>query len=234
MYKKRIFVQNIFTELIEKPFEECTLTFMDKTFGMEQPLTVAPLTEWLETPHEVTDFERQQLLYFQQSLIFNVHNWNEYELDVHFIGPIFTLVNFSSFKSNHFSQRDFGGIVDNYMLSGKPDGMVASGHREPELPYFTFLQKESLGQEYKRELDPNGDPAGQALAAMLVAQQMEEEIKPMYGCYVVGSTWKFIALDTDRKYAISPIYDALSNDIFEILRILKNLKAIVNERIAKK
>ena len=214
-------------EIIEKPFEECTLTFMDKTFGMEQPLTVAPLTEWLETPHEVTDFERQQLLYFQQSLIFNVHNWNEYELDVHFIGPIFTLVNFSSFKSNHFSQRDFGGIVDNYMLSGKPDGMVASGRREPELPYLAF-------QEYKRELDPNGDPAGQALAAMLVAQQMEEQIKPMYGCYVVSSTWKFIALDINRTYGVSEGYEALNTDIFEILRILKNLKAIVNERIAKK
>jgi hypothetical protein len=210
-------------ELIQKSFRDCTLTFMDKTFKMRQPLTVPPLTEWLNTPNEISDFEQKQLIQLQELLIFNVHNWNEYELDTHFIGPIFAMVNFSSYEFNHFQQREFGGTVDGYLLSGKPDSMVASGRREPEKPYFAF-------QEYKKELDPNGDPAGQALAAMLVAQHMEEDLKPMYGCYVVGSTWKFIALDTDRTYGVSKVYDALSEGIFDIFRILKNLKYIVLER----
>jgi hypothetical protein len=65
---------------------------------------------------------------------------------------------------------------------------------------------------------------------MLVAQQMDEDQKPMYGCYVVGSIWKFIALETNRKYSISPDYSALTEDIFDIFRILKNLKRIVIER----
>ena len=210
-------------ELIKKSFRDCTLTFMDKTFKMRQVETLEALENWLNTSNEETSFEQQQLLYFQKKLKFNVHNWNEYELDTHFIGPIFTIVDFSSYEFNHFQQRDFGGVVENYELSGKPDSMVASGRREPEMPYFAF-------QEYKKELDPNGDPAGQALAAMLIAQQMEEDTKPMYGCYVVGSSWKFIALDTNKTYAISPIYDALSDEIFDILRILKNLKNIVIER----
>lgn len=210
-------------ELIKKSFRDCTLTFMDKTFKMRQIKTVTALTDWIDAPNEINDFEEKQLIQLRSLLEFNVHNWNEYELDTHCIGPIFSMVNFSSYEFNHFQQRDFGGIVDNYELSGKPDSMVASGRREPEMPYFAF-------QEYKKELDPNGDPAGQALAAMLIAQQMEEDTKPMYGCYVVGSSWKFIALNTDRTYDISKDFSALDDEIFDILRILKNLKNIVIER----
>ena len=210
-------------ELINKSFRDCTLTFMDKAFKMRQLDTIPALEVWVNTPNDISDFERQNLLHHQRLLTFNVHNWNEAELDVHFIGPMFSLVNFSSYDFNHFSQREVSGTVDNYFLSGKPDSMVASGRREPEKPYFAF-------QEYKRELDPDGDPAGQALAAMLVGQQMDDVQKTMYGCYVVGSIWKFIALNTDRKYAVSQNFSATDEDIFDIFRILKNLKNIVIER----
>ena len=210
-------------ELINKSFRDCTLTFMDKAFKMRQLPTLSVLGDWLNTPNDVPDFERQVLLRYQDLLIFNVHNWNEAELDIHFIGPMFSLVNFSSYDFNHFSQREVSGTVDKYFLSGKPDSMVASGRREPEKPYFAF-------QEYKRELDPDGDPAGQALAAMLVGQQMDDVPKTMFGCYVVGSIWKFMALDTNRKYAISQDFSATDDDIFHIFRVLKNLKNIVIER----
>ena len=210
-------------ELINKSFIDCTLTFMDKAFKMRQLDTIPALEDWVNAPNDLSDFERQNLLHHQRLLTFNVHNWNEAELDVHFIGPMFSLVNFSSYDFNHFSQREVSGTVDKYFLSGKPDSMVASGRREPEKPYFAF-------QEYKRELDPDGDPAGQALAAMLVGQQMDDAQKTMYGCYVVGSVWKFIALNTDRKYAISQNFSATDEDIFDIFRILKNLKNIVIER----
>ena len=210
-------------ELINKSFIDCTLTFMDKAFKMRQLDTIPALEDWVNTPNDISDFERQNLLHYQRLLTFNVHNWNEAELDVHFIGPMFSLVNFSSYDFNHFSQREVSGTVDKYFLSGKPDSMVASGRREPEKPYFAF-------QEYKRELDPDGDPAGQALAAMLVGQQMDDVPKTMFGCYVVGSIWKFMALDTNRKYAISQDFSATDDDIFHIFRVLKNLKNIVIER----
>jgi hypothetical protein len=209
-------------ELINKSFRDCTLTFMDKVFKMRQIEDIDCLMEWLNTPNEISDLERQILFLYQKNLKFNVHNWNENELNEHFIGPIFTLGDFSSYDFNHFSQREVKGPVDDYFLAGKPDSMVASGRREPEMPYFAF-------QEYKKELDPDGDPAGQALAAMLVGQQMEEP-KPMFGCYVIGSIWKFIALDINRSYSISQDYSALNEDIFDIFRILKNLKDIVIQR----
>ncbi|MEM7129260.1 MAG: hypothetical protein AAF702_23205 [Chloroflexota bacterium] len=152
---------------------------------------------------------------------FNVHDWNEYELDSHFIGPIFSIVNYSSTKFNHFGQRDLEGVVEGIRLSGKPDGMIASGRRKPGKPFFAF-------QEYKRNLDPGGDPAGQALAAMLVGQSLDEEPKPLYGCYVVGNAWRFITLE-GKEYAISHDFSAITDDIFDIFRILKALKQIVIE-----
>lgn len=54
-----------------------------------------------------------------------------------YFGPIFTFVNFSSRKFNHFAQRDLEGNVDEIRLFGKPDGLIASGRRELA-PLFWF------------------------------------------------------------------------------------------------
>lgn len=202
-----------------KAFKDCTLQFLEKTFALEEVKSLPSLEHWLALPADISEFERQQLRYLHEVLAFNVHDWNEHELDSHFIGPLFTFVNFSSKKFNHFAQRELEGVVAGYRLFGKPDGMVASGRRVPETPYFAF-------QEYKRLLDPNGDPAAQALAAMLVGQQFNEGPRPLYGCYVVGYDWRFMTLE-GKSYTISQDYSALTDEIFTIFRILKALKQIV-------
>ena len=208
----------------EKLLSSCTLKNVDKTFKTSEVSNLPSLDSWLAMPADISDFEQQSLLRSQKTLIFNVHDWNEHELDSHFIGPLFALVDFSTSLFNHFAQREIEGTVDDILLYGRVDGMVASGRREPEQPYFAF-------QEYKRTLDPNGDPAGQCLAAMLVGQTLNPQPMPVYGCYVVGSLWQFLTLE-GRQYATSPGYSATSDDLFDIFRILKALKQIVTERIA--
>lgn len=207
----------------EKSFKDCTLKYLDKTFLLEEVRTLPTLDHWLSMSAEISEIERHQLTHLKDLLDFNVHDWNEHELDSHFIGPMFAMVNFSSNRYNHFAQRDLEGTVEGIRLFGKPDGMVASGRREPQKPFFAF-------QEYKRNLDPNGDPAGQALAAMLVGQSLDERPKPLYGCYVVGNDWRFIVLE-GKEYAISPDYSAITDGIFDIYHILKGLKQIVIELI---
>jgi len=206
---------------IEKSFKECSLKFLDKAFDLEEVDQLPALTDWLNRTVEITDTENQYLIYLRKILDFNVHDWNEFELDSHFIGPVFTLVNFSSKKFNHYSQRYIRGVIGDYELFGKPDGMVASGRREPETPFFAF-------QEYKKELDPDGDPAGQALAAMLVGYALNEQSLPVYGCYVSGQNWYFMVYNS-KQYCITPAYSALTDDIFKIFLILKALKGIVQE-----
>jgi hypothetical protein len=210
---------------MEKSFKDCNLKFLEKTFGIEQVDTLPDLDSWLAMPNEPSAFEEESLLHLRKVLTFNIHDWNEYELDSHFIGPIFTLVDFSTKKFNHYSQRFLQGQVGDYQLSGKPDGIVSAGRREPETPYFAF-------QEYKKELDPNGDPAGQALAAMLVGQSLNDDVsKPIYGCYVNGRDWYFMVL-IGKEYSISQDFSATTNDIFKIFATLKALKEIVTKLTA--
>ena len=98
--------------------------------------------------------------------------------------------------------------------------MITSGYYEPEIPFFAF-------SEYKRQRDPSGDPTGQALAAMLVGQTLNPQPQPVYGCYVVGRNWYFMALQ-EQHYAISYGHNALqSEDLADILRILKALKDLI-------
>jgi hypothetical protein len=212
----------------EKTFVTCTLKYLDKTFRTKRVQGLPSLDAWLTMPADISDFERQSLLHYQRVLDFNVHDWNEYELDTHFIGPIFSLVNFSTTDFNHFGQRDLEAVVDDTLLFGRVDGMVASGSREPEMPFFAFQR--SVVTEYKRMTDPNGDPAGQCLAAMLVGHTLNQLALPLYGCYVVGDSWRFLTLE-GRQYATSPGYSATSDDLFDIFRILKALKQLVSERV---
>ena len=164
----------------EKTFRECKLGWLERTFGLDQVDTLPSFESWISTKVEISDFEKQSLLHLQENLTFNVRDWYEKELDSFFIGPVMSLVNFSSKKSNLYSERIIEGVVDNWRLYGKPDSFLASGRREPEIPFFAF-------QEYKKMTDPDGDPAGQALSAMLVGQVLNENGLPMYGCHVIGA-----------------------------------------------
>ena len=204
-------------------FRDCTLVKLDKTFNLEQISTDPALTQWLRRPGELSPFERESLLTFQEGLLLNVHDWNETELAYNFIGPLMALVKYTTRKSNFFAERLFSGTVDGIEMGGRPDGMIASGVREPEMPYFCF-------QEYKKETDPEGDPAAQALAAMLVAQELNAHRHPVYGGYIKGSFCYFMTL-RERQYCISQPYVATRDDVFDIFRILKALKLMVSELI---
>jgi hypothetical protein len=200
-------------------FKDCTLASLEKTFHVKQVYDMPALTAWLQGQAELSDFERQTLMTLQRKLILSGHDWNETELAYNFIGPVMAFVDFTTERSNFFAERLFSGVVDDIEMSGKPDGMIASGFREPEQPFFCF-------QEYKKQKDPEGDPEGQALAAMLVAQELNQHQHPVYGAYIVGYDWCFMALQ-EKQYAISTAYVATKDDVFEIFRILKVLKNII-------
>jgi hypothetical protein len=207
----------------EKSFRECRLSWLERTFGLDQVKTLPSNEHWLAGTATITDYENQNLLHLQESLEFNVRDWYESELDSFFIGPLMSLIKFSNKKFNIFSERIVEGTVGDWRLYGKPDSFIASGRREPEIPFFAF-------QEYKKMTDPDGDPAGQALAAMLVGQSLNANGLPMYGCHVIGADWYFMTLE-GKEYTISRDYSALSNEIFDIFQRLKILKEIVAARV---
>jgi hypothetical protein len=211
-------------------FRQCTLTLLDRLFGLRKSFSPALLDHWLPANIELSDIERKILQNYQELLILNSDAWNEQELSLHFIGPILGLARFTEpYRFNLFAVRKIGAILpgqdDEIELSGEPDGLIATGYREPEIPMFAFT-------EYKRDLDPEGDPAGQTLAAMLVGQKLNATAHPIYGCYVVGREWFFMVLQ-EKRYAISNGHNALQTaELEEILRILKALKLIIYDLTA--
>lgn len=143
-------------------FSECTLPILEDRFGLRLVLELPALTAWLQRSEamSVTERDQMKLVDLQDLLLINANNWNEQELSLHFIGPIFSIIKFSELhRYNLFAERYIEATVQNCLLVGEPDEIIASGYFEPKIPYFVFA-------EYKRQRDPNGDPAGQALAAM--------------------------------------------------------------------
>ncbi|MEM8528446.1 MAG: hypothetical protein AAGG68_27640 [Bacteroidota bacterium] len=211
-------------ELQRLYLNEMTQQKMYKIFGLRKVSKLQSLEEWLSDLPELNEEERTVAQLYQARLLENIDNWNEQELSLGFIGPILNLIPFKiPYKLNLFAQRPIHATVENYELVGKPDGILASGFQEPEVPYFSF-------HEYKKEIDSTGDPAGQNLAAMLAGQSLNETDNRMYGCYVVGRNWFFMALE-GKEYAISKAYSADDFDeLIEIIRVLKGLK----ERLFKK
>ncbi len=206
-------------------FRNCTLLLLERKFGLEQVRKLDILDRWIveKNNYDVSAFENQMLEKLQDCLIYRVNDWNEQELIEHFIGPLFALVNFNEDKYGMFSYRTMSATFEDITLSGEPDAVVAKGRREPEIPYICF-------NEYKKELDNKGDPHGQCLAAMLVAQENNNNEKPIYGVVVKGKDWYFMVLQ-GKEYAISRAYNATISELFEIVKLLKHLKTIIEEYV---
>ncbi|MDM8520732.1 hypothetical protein QUF64_11830 [Anaerolineales bacterium HSG6] len=97
-------------------FRECTLSLLDELFALYEDKALEPLTRWLQTEAEIDPIDRQILKRYQHSINIYGHDWNEFELIQHFIGPIFALVDFSSRDFGIFAQRNFGAQVNGIEL----------------------------------------------------------------------------------------------------------------------
>lgn len=200
---------------------ECTIPNLEKIFGLKLRDESEFLSSWVNQSQVFSSFQQEALFLYRKELRANFFNWNEQELSMHFIGPMLSLVDFTGENYNAYANRSIKATIGDIELNGVPDGMIAKGRREPEIPYFCF-------QEYKKEIDPNGHPAAQALGAMLVGQSLNDNKSPIYGCYVIGKFWTFMVLE-GKNYALSQGYDATSDEILTIFQILLTLKSIVKD-----
>lgn len=212
-------------------FKQCTIDLLEQRMGIEQTYNSSTLDEWMsrQVHIELTEFEKNIVESLQQYMQRNILGWNEQELALNFIGPMMSFVRFSAKKYNFFAERLIDALVKDVngveiLLSGKPDTIVASGFRKPEVPFFSF-------HEHKPEVDSSGDPIGQVLAAMLVGQAKNgKPEEPIYGCYVIGQNWYFLVLE-DKYYTIASPYATTNNEIYDVFRMLKTMKAMIEERI---
>jgi len=200
-------------------FKDWTLTQLDKAFGLTQIWQCELLKNWENYSCEITAFEKENLLNFQEVLIRGGRAWNEVELENKFISPLIMTAKIDDGKIGYFLERLLSGTIGDYELSGIVDGLIASGFREPDMPYFCL-------HEYKRSIENQGSPDAQVLAAMLVAREQNQNKLPIYGLFVVGLDWYFLVLN-GNEYCISRTFIADNNDIFTIFKMMKALKQII-------
>jgi hypothetical protein len=202
-------------------FSTCTKELLKENFGLQQLWASPVLEHWFERAQSMVleDFEIKMLHTLQETLVRRSDDWNEFELNQYFIGPIIALINFNTEYFCVFAERSIEAEIDQYRLAGKPDLMIAKGESFPKIPYFCF-------SEYKKQIAPEGNPVYQALGEMLVASELNPHDHPIYGVGVMGKLWHFLVLQ-GKDYCVSKSFATDDEEIFEIVKILKALKAIL-------
>jgi hypothetical protein len=211
-----VFLPKIVEIMKKTNFRDWTLDKIDIAFGTVQLQKNALLDEWLGYKYRLSAFERRYLKELQETWFLGGDDWLEIELENKFISPLIVFAKIDNREFAYFLERELAATIGEYELSGKVDGMVASGYRSPKKPYFCL-------NEYKRESNPDGDPRGQALIAMLVAQTLNNDQKPIFGSYIVGRHWHFMVLQ-GNEYTISKSYTIDDNEIFAVYQVLKGLR----------
>ncbi|MEY4768694.1 MAG: hypothetical protein RL637_1333 [Pseudomonadota bacterium] len=206
-------------------FKDWTLNRLDKTFGLKQIWQSDLLNEWFGFPCEINENEQNTLLKLQKTIARGGQYWNEVELENKFISPLIVLADIDDENIGYFLERPLSAQIGDYQLSGIVDGMIATGFREPEVPLFCL-------HEYKRSMENQGAADAQVLAAMLVAREMNQNQKPIYGLYVVGLIWHFLVLEQNH-YCISRTYCADNDDVFILFKMLKNVKQLIERQLSK-
>lgn len=184
------------------------------------------LNNWLENAEAIgvlKPFQQEMLEEARQHLVRKWNEWNEEELKVNFISIVLFAAQLDEPKRiNSYLERRITGTVKDKPISVKVDFMLATPMKSgrPKSPYF-FLQ------EYKRSKGDDHDPEGQMLAAMILAQDLNADEKPLYGSWVQGSNWRFAVLN-GTEYCVSQTYDATDKgQLHKIVFILKKLKSII-------
>jgi hypothetical protein len=202
-----------------RSFSTFTFDVVEKIFNIKEVRELSLLTEWLSATYLPNEHISYQLNKLKDHLLQKAVIWQEDEFKMFFIGPLIEAAEIGNDIFQPFTQRMFSITHNGEEIGGKVDFMIAKGRRVPELPYFCI-------HEYKQEADSSGEPIGQLLIAMVAAQLLNETKHPILGAYVIGRSWFFVVLD-GNKYAKSMLYDATSEDIFQIFAILQKSKEII-------
>ena len=151
-----------------------------------------------------------------------VSTWSEEDLKMHFISPVLKLGKvMTNPKFVSFFDKKLAGEVQGYHLSVKADFVIAKGLLNfMQKPYFHF-------QEYKPDKNPTGDSMAELLEAFLIAQKINDDGKPLYGCEVNGATWIFLTME-NNSYCVSKAFDSRDKeDLLTIIAVLRKFRHIL-------
>jgi hypothetical protein len=185
------------------------------------------LAEWLNCTTVLNPNEQYLFDIILNDAKEKIEGWQEEDLKMQFIAFVLRIADLSSNEKHYqpYFERTVSAMVGEHFLKVKTDFMIAKGILNmPEVPYFHF-------QEWKKHRDPSGDPVAQLLEALLCAQEINKNGKPLYGCTISGKYWEFFVL-IEKTYAISKSYDCTEqDDLLQIIAILRKFKEILETQL---
>jgi hypothetical protein len=202
----------------DKPFKDWQAEEVEDVFGIIRVEKLALLEELIAVKADKNHVWQAIIERYRKSANWLIEGWNEDEYKFLFISPFLKLVDFSTEYYNVFTQRVMSVEYENgtKRTNGKVEWMIARGRQNPKQPHF-FMH------EYKPEKNRDNDPLGQVLIAMVAAQVINKDDKPIYGVYVNGRNWFLIVLH-GKSYVTSRAYDITSEEIFDLFAILEYLR----------
>jgi len=206
-----------------KKFSHWKREEVEDVFLLTEVEELSVLEDWIAYRSDIHDHENQQITKLCNRLRKHVLDWNEEELKIQFIALLLDLVDYNQKNSKAFFERTIEVKVNNDVLKGNVECIIAKGKRSPKAPFFCL-------HEYKKEIDSSNDPLGQVLIAMVAAQMINQDAEPVYGAYIVGRLWHFLVLH-EKKYCLNLALDATKkNDIEAIFFMLKYIKNIAKDK----
>lgn len=209
-----------------KQYTEAELIYLLKLNRIIETQTQC-MQEWLKVTIPVLTASESALFeeIYKEALV-SIQSWSEEDLKMKFITDVLRLGNIK--RGERFItcfEKTIEAEVDGHFLKIKTDFMVASGILDlPMHPYFHF-------QEYKPHKKPTGDSMAQLLEAMLIAQALNKNEKPIYGCEIIGRQWSFVTLE-GKSYCISKTFDCTDKeDLLKIIAILRKFRHILETEL---
>lgn len=206
-----------------KSFQYWLQQEVEQNFGIKKASNLQALTDLLDVEPDSDDVERKRLEKLRIEVGDMISALGEEDLKMFFISQLINIVGFFKREYRMFFDQNMNGEINGETIGGKVDCLLAKGFQIPEQPFF-FLQ------EYKSESRKATDPLGQLLAAMVLAQVKNNEDEPLYGCYVNGRMWFFVAL-VGKKYAVSAAFDATQEDLYIVVALLRKIKRLFEDKI---
>lgn len=190
------------------------------------------MQEWTDVSLPVFDSREQGNFDHIVHKTNKIATWSEEDLKMKFISPILELGGVldedEGFVS--FFDKKLEAVVEGHRLSVKADFVVAKGVLDFMQRPFFHLQAGGVPQ-YKPEKNPTGDPMAQLLEAFLIGQTQNNDGKPLYGCEIIGKSWRFVVMES-KTYCVSKSFDSTEReDLLQIISVLRKFRNILQTKL---
>ena len=136
-----------------KAFRDWKFEEVELTFGIERVFDEHPiLSDWLAVTHQPSEEDGRVLEKLRNELSRVIDTYNEEELKVFFIGPLFSLISFREHGMRPFMDRPFSfeygqdAEGNSLVAAGRIDWLLAKGRQDPREPPSFFARVQTRGR----------------------------------------------------------------------------------------